>query len=439
MISEFRNVLVVAYYFPPMGLSGVQRTAKFVKYLPKYGWKPTVLTVSPTGYYAVDETLLGEVEAAGTKIVRASSLDPNRLFKHQGVVKMPSERMRKILQFGGDTVFFPDTKIGWKSKALKFATDLLQREKFDLVYATAPPQTDFLIGEALKKKFKIPLVLDYRDAWLDYPFKYYPTPLHRYIHYRMEKRVLKVADKIIVTIRRVKESILKHYLNLDYHDVVIIPQGYDPADLKLGSNPRQSVRRKMRVTHAGTFYADRNPSVMLQALHNLFRDNPQMRGRVELSLIGNVRDEDRILVSKLGLQNEVTFHGYLDHQECARNLVQSDVLWLVLDNDFQSPGKLYEYIGARKPILGSVKDGYIKQLILDSGAGTCIPLKDLQAHEAALRDIFARFERNQLPQIPEAFSARYNREILTGELARQFESLMDIDKNALLKLEEEAE
>jgi glycosyltransferase involved in cell wall biosynthesis len=422
-----------------MGLSGVQRTAKFVKYLPKYGWKPTVLTVSPTGYYAVDETLLGEVEAAGTKIVRASSLDPNRLFKHQGVVKMPSERMRKILQFGGDTVFFPDTKIGWKSKALKFATDLLQREKFDLVYATAPPQTDFLIGEALKKKFKIPLVLDYRDAWLDYPFKYYPTPLHRYIHYRMEKRVLKVADKIIVTIRRVKESILKHYLNLDYHDVVIIPQGYDPADLKLGSNPRQSVRRKMRVTHAGTFYADRNPSVMLQALHNLFRDNPQMRGRVELSLIGNVRDEDRILVSKLGLQNEVTFHGYLDHQECARNLVQSDVLWLVLDNDFQSPGKLYEYIGARKPILGSVKDGYIKQLILDSGAGTCIPLKDLQAHEAALRDIFARFERNQLPQIPEAFSARYNREILTGELARQFESLMDIDKNALLKLEEEAE
>jgi glycosyltransferase involved in cell wall biosynthesis len=422
-----------------MGLSGVQRTAKFVKYLPKYGWKPTVLTVSPTGYYAVDETLLGEVEAAGTKIVRASSLDPNRLFKNQGVVKMPSERMRKILQFGGDTVFFPDTKIGWKSKALKFATDLLQREKFDLVYATAPPQTDFLIGEALKKKFKIPLVLDYRDAWLDYPFKYYPTPLHRYIHYRMEKRVLKVADKIIVTIRRVKESILKHYLNLDYHDVVIIPQGYDPADLKLGSNPRQSVRRKMRITHAGTFYADRNPSVMLQALHNLFRDNPQMRGRVELSLIGNVRDEDRILVSKLGLQNEVTFHGYLDHQECARNLVQSDVLWLVLDNDFQSPGKLYEYIGARKPILGSVKDGYIKQLILDSGAGTCIPLKDLQAHEAALRDIFARFERNQLPQIPEAFSARYNREILTGELARQFESLMDIDKNALLKLEEEAE
>ena len=80
MTTDFRKVLVIAYYFPPMGLSGVQRTAKFVKYLPKYGWKPTVLTVAPTGYYAVDNTLLEEVVSAGTEIVRASSLDPNRLF-----------------------------------------------------------------------------------------------------------------------------------------------------------------------------------------------------------------------------------------------------------------------------------------------------------------------------------------------------------------------
>jgi glycosyltransferase involved in cell wall biosynthesis len=254
----------------------------------------------------------------------------------------------------------------------------------------------------------------------------------------MEKRVLKAADRIIVTVRRVKESILMHYLTLDYHDVIIIPQGYDPADLKLGTGSRQPARRKMRITHAGTFYADRTPSVMLQALHNVFRDVPQMRGRMELSLIGNVRDEDQALVSKLGLQNEVRFHGYLDHQECARNLLQSDLLWLVLDNDFQSPGKLYEYIGTRKPILGSVVEGYIKQLVMETGAGQCVGLKDLNAHENALRDLFAKYERNQLPQISEDFAAKYNREVLTGELARQFESLMDIDKNAFLKLEDEA-
>jgi len=436
MSSEFRKVLVVAYYFPPMGLSGVQRTAKFVKYLPKYGWKPTVLTVTPTGYFAADQTLLEEVESAGTEIVRASSLDPNRLFKKQGIIKMPSERVRKVLQFAGDSVFFPDTKIGWRSTAVKAASELLSREHFDVIFATAPPQTDFLIGEALKKKFALPLVLDYRDAWLDYPFKYYPTPAHRYQHYRLEKRVLKAADRIITTVRRVKESILSHYLGLDYHDVVIIPQGYDPADFEFVNVPKASPRRKMRITHAGTFYADRNPSVLLHALHNVFQDTPQMRGRVEVGFVGNTREEDQFLVSKLGLQHDVTFHGYLPHQECTKRLIDSDILWLVLDNDYQSPGKLYEYFGARKPILGSVIEGYTKQLVLECGAGVCVPLKDAKAHEDALRKLFAQYEKNQLKQIPEEFASRYNRLVLTGELARQFESLMDLDKNALVKPQE---
>ena len=83
-------------------------------------------------------------------------------------------------------------------------------------------------------------------------------------------------------------------------------------------------------------------------------------------------------------------------------------------------------------------EGYIRQLVLETGAGKCVELKDLKAHEDALRDLFVKYERNQLPQISEDFAAKYNREVLTGELARQFESLMDIDKNAFLKLEDEA-
>ena len=438
MNGDLRKVLVIAYYFPPMGLSGVQRTAKFVKYLPQYGWKPTVLTVTPTGYYAVDQSLLEEVEETHPRIVRADSLDANRLFKGKSVIRMPSERMRKLLQFAGDTFFFPDTKIGWRSKAVKVASSVLRQESFDLIFATAPPQTDFLVGERLKKRFKIPLVLDYRDAWLDYPFKYYPTPLHRYLHYQMEKRVLRSADRIVVTLRSVKESLLKHYLALNFHDIVIIPQGYDQDDLARDAGTRPASRRKMIISHAGTFYAGRNPIVFLHALASLFQDAPHLRGRMEVHFLGNARDEDRHLVSKLGLQNDVAFLGYLSHRECVRHLAQSDLLWFVLDNNYQSPGKLYEYIGTRKPILGSVVDGHLKQLILESGAGVCVPPTDLEAHESALRNLFEQYERGPLKQIPAEFSGRYDRVMLTGELAKQFESLMDIDKNALQKMEEEA-
>ena len=434
MMENFRKVLIIAYYFPPMGLSGVQRTVKFAKYLPQFGWQPTVLTVNPTGYYALDESLLKEVEEAGVEIVRTNSLDANRLFRKKGVVKMPSERIRKVLQFLGDTFFIPDTKIGWKRRAVRKAKEILQREQFDLLFATAPPHTDFLIGTALKKETKIPLVVDYRDSWLQYPYKYFPTPLHRYLHYRLEKRVLKAADRVLVTHRRVKENLLKRHRSLQYHDVTILSQGYDPTDFNVKPSERQQMPLRMRITHTGTFYGGRNPSTILRALKNVLERHTQLRGRIEINFIGNIRGEDQHLVKTLGLQNDVIFQGYLEHKESVQQILSSDVLWFVLDNDYQTPGKLYEYFGARKPILASIVDGYTKQLIQETQASVCIPVHDLAAHEKALVEYFREFERKSLKHIPQEFAYKFDRLALTGELAKQFESLMNYDVNAFVKL-----
>jgi glycosyltransferase involved in cell wall biosynthesis len=434
MIENFRKVLIIAYYFPPMGLSGVQRTVKFAKYLPQFGWKPTVLTVNPTGYYAMDESLLKEVEEAGVEIVRTNSLDANRLFAKKRVVRMPSERTRKILQFLGDTFFIPDTKIGWKSKALKKAKELLNEQHFDAVLATAPPQTDFLIGAAIKRATEIPLIVDYRDSWLKYPYKYFPTPLHYYLHYRLEKKVLKAADRVLVTHRRVKENLIKRHRSLQYHDVTILSQGYDPSDFDVKPPERLQLPLRLRITHTGTFYGGRNPSTILRALKNILDKHTQMRGRIELNFVGNARKEDKHLVKQLGLQNEVVFRGYLEHQESVNQILSSDVLWFILDNDFQTPGKLYEYFGARKPILASVADGYTKQLILESECAVCVPIHDLSAHEQALVNYFDQFERKSLKRIPELFASRFDRLALTGELAKQLESLMNYDGHAFIKI-----
>ena len=437
MEDGFRKVLIIAYYFPPMGLSGVQRTVKFAKFLPKYGWKPTVLTVEPTGYYAFDDTLLKEVEEAGVKIVRTPSYDVNRLLKKRGVIKMPSERMRKVLQFFGDLFFIPDTKVGWKSIAVKAASELIERERFDVLFATAPPQTDFLIGEALKRKFEIPLVVDYRDAWLDYPFKYFPTPLHRLWHSHLEKRVLKAADRVIVTHRRVKESILRRHKTVDYKEVIILSQGFDAEDFPPTNEGKQAKSVKMKIAHSGTFYAERNPVIMLHALTNVLQANPKIRGRIEMHFIGNAREEDRQLVKKLDLQNVVHFLGYLPHRECIKHLVASDVLWFVIDNDYQTPGKLYEYFGSRKPLFASLIDGYTKQLINESRVAICVPLKDVKEHERAILEQFKRFEHNKLECIPEAFAAKFDRLMLTAELAKQFELLVDYDRAGFVKTEEQ--
>lgn len=435
MTDTMRRVLIIAYYFPPMGLSGVQRTLKFAKYLPTYGWKPTVLTVGPTGYYAIDESLLREVDEAGIEVVRTGSLDMNRVFKKRGVVRMPSERVRKVLQFLGDTIFIPDTKIGWKRKAVKAGSEVLRREPFDAIMATAPPQTDFLIGLALKKKFKVPLVLDYRDAWLEYPFKYFPTPYHRHAHRKLERKAVKGCDRIVVTHRRVKEHLVRRFPFLTYNDVVIVSQGYDHEDFATPVAERLS-QTKLRITHSGTFYGGRSPATLVQAFHNVLKDNPHLRGRIEINLVGNTRREDQGLVRKLGLQNEVNFLGYLEHKASVKHLLEADVLWFVLDNDFQSPGKLYEYFAARKPIFASTVEGYTKQLLLESKAALCVPLKDVKSHEDALLEVFKRFEQKNLSKTPEEFVKKFNRVSLTGELAKVLETLMDIDHNAFLKVEE---
>lgn len=434
MTDHQRNILIIAYYFPPMGLGGVQRTLKFAKYLPKFGWKPLVLTVGPTGYYAFDESLLKEVEESGIEVIRTSSLDPNRIFKNKGRVRQPREFVRKMLQFLGDCFFIPDTKIGWKRKAVKAASEILKSRKIDAILATAPPQTDFLIGLTLKKKFKVPLVLDYRDAWLEYPFKYFPTPLHQWWHRKLERKVVRGCDRIVVTHRRVKESLVKRHPFLRYLDVTIISQGFDPADLDIPVVEQSGPRHKLRITHAGTFYARRSPEPLLRALHSLYKSSPGVRGRIELNFVGNTRKEDQALVSKLGLQHEVNFLGYLDHRVCLKHLLEADILWFVLDNDLQSPGKLYEYFAIRKPILASVAEGYMKQLLGESGVATCVPFTDIPAHEKALQELLVMFDRKQFPAPSNEFVKRFDRQALTGELAKLLETLMDIDRNAFIKV-----
>lgn len=419
-----RNVLVIAYYFPPMGLSGVQRTLKFVKYLPQFGWQPTVLTVTPTGYFAQDYTLLEEVHPHHIDIERVGSLDPNRLFRKKGVVKMPSERWRKILTYLSDTFFIPDNKIGWKRKALKAGKALFEKKNFDLIFATAPPFTDFLIAEELSKALNKPLVLDYRDPWHEYPLKYYPTPLHKWQNYRLEKKVVHAASKIITTNRRVKELIIKRYKFLDYQDVIIIPQGYDPADFQ--QSPQPSLKtNKMRITHAGVFYGDRTPLYFLQALQKLFTEQPTLKSHIEACFVGNIHDDHINLVKSMNLEENVVMPGYLDHAHCIQYLQASDVLWLMLKNDSQSPGKLYEYFGARKPVLACVPEGFIKQTIEEAGGGMTVRPDDVDGIAKHLGELYEKFKTNSLPKPKEEIVLKYDRVELTNELSKIFGFLVE--------------
>ena len=407
-----------------MGLSGVQRTLKFVKYLPKYSWRPTVLTVEPRGYYAKDESLMRDLDNPDITVVRTAPAGPGKLSK-KDIVDLPPERMRKTLSRFSDVFFIPDNKVGWISDAVKRALQLHKENPFDLIFSTAPPFTDFLIGAAVKAKINKPLVLDYRDPWVDYPFKFYPTPLHKQRNIALERRALRASSHIVTTNRRVKEVLISRYGFLSYVDIDIIPQGFDPEDF--ASVKEKSAARahsdKMKITYAGVFWEDRIPDYFLQALHDLFHEKPKLRGRIEAVFAGNFREENLKLVSRLGLQDTVKVLGYLSHPDCIREIVDSDVLWVIVGDDLGSPGKTYEYIGAGKPILGCVPQGFLKHTIEEAGGQTVAP-DDVVGIKKAIAAYFDQFERHALKGPKPDIIEKYNRVSLTGSLVKIFESLI---------------
>jgi glycosyltransferase involved in cell wall biosynthesis len=425
--DEVRRVLVVAYYFPPMGLSGVQRTLKFVKNLPRYNWHPTVLTVGPVGYFAHDETLLDDLAAPEVRVVRTESAGPGRLLRKRETVRLPSERVRKGLSMLSDTFYIPDNKIGWKRKAVRTAMALHRETPFDLVFATAPPFTDFLIGAEVKRQIGKPLVFDYRDPWLEFPFKFYPTPFHRSANARLEREALRASSHVVTTNRRVKELLIARHGFLTHHDIDIIPQGFDPEDFPPrppATGPHPSTYRSMRFTYTGIFYEDRVPDHFLRGLRGLFEQRPELRGKIEARFVGNFRKENMRLVEDLGLQDSVVVMDYLPHRKCVKEMVESDVVWIVVGDDLGSPGKVYEYIGARKPILGLVPEGFLRSTIQEAGGVTVGP-EDVPAVTAAIGDLYDRFLRNELPVPPEEVVAKYDRTVLTAQLVKVFESLFE--------------
>jgi hypothetical protein len=419
------KVLILAYYYPPMGLSGVQRTLKFTKYMPHFNWEPTVITAGDVAYYAHDLSLLKEVEDANIRVIRTSARDVNSLLKGKYKTEgMPKEFTRKFLSNLSKTFFIPDNKLSWANKAYKTAKELLEKEKFDIIFTSGPPFSQFLTAAKLKKEFGIPLFVDYREMWLGNQFAFYPTPYHRLKHKKLEYSVLKEAEKIVVLNRKSKEKILVTYPFLQYEDVMIIPHGYDSADFE-NIEPAPKQNKKMRLTFSGIFYDKFTPEYLFRAFKELTVEQPQIADDIELEFIGFLRDENKKIVTELGLEKFVIELGYLNHEDVARHLKSTDALWMMIGNlnnvEAVSVGKLYEYFGSRKPILGCLPDGADK-LALQEYKASFITYPDyIDDIKEALIEIYKLYKENKFPKPNEDFVLRHDRKYLTEQLTTAFQ------------------
>lgn len=418
------KVLVISYYFPPMGLSGVQRVLKFVKYMRGNNWEPTIITTGNSGYFAHDPVLYQEAEKLNLRVIRTEAFDPLSILSRYKTLRMPREFIRKFLSRVSKTIFIPDNKINWSNKAYKVASKLMADEKFDIIFVSIPPFSTFSIAAKLSQKFDVSLFVDYRDLWTNNQFAFNLTPYHTYLHKKMEYKALKVADKIITVNRRIKENLLSTFKFLTFDDVVIIPHGYDVEDFE-SAVIEPKLNSKMRLTYSGIFYEFITPKYFLQAFKELTIERPDIAENIELHFLGYLRKENYKIVKKLGLIPYVKDHGYLDHRATISKLLSSDVLWFMLgkskNSDSITPGKLFEYFGAKKPILASVPDGIAKVAAQEYGASYITEPDNIHEIKNALIKIHNDYRDKKLPQPNEEYVTKHRKDYQTEQLTKLFQ------------------
>lgn len=424
-----KRVLVVAYYFPPMGLSGVQRIAKFVKYLPHYGWKPTVLTVEPGGYFAFDKSLEDDLASPDIQIERTKSIDPTRLFKNKSTVSLPAESSRKWLSWISQAVFVPDNKIGWIRPAVQRGLQLHAETPFDAILATVPPYSSALVARQISDKTGLPYVLDYRDDWLDNPRHEYPTPVHRLLHRVLEKRALFKTSAVISInepiARRISDRIRSYFKESDQSPVHVIAQGYDQADF----SDKRSITNDgiLTLVYSGVFYDVQTPDYFLTAVAQLVTRNPAYRSRIKVIFVGLIPESSKALVESLGIIDLVEYTGYVSHDKAIEFLLAADVLWMMVGNgkgqELISTSKLYEYMGTQKPILGFVPEGAAKTALEAYKASWVVFPSDVDRIVNVLETVYHLWEMNELPRPDAEFVHNVERKHLTGKLSNLLDTL----------------
>lgn len=417
-----RKCLVIAYYFPPMGLSGVQRTLKFVKYLREYNWEPIVLTTSNEDYYAYDDSLMNELEAMDIEVYRTKDKQIGK--KKSG--NLPNYQIQKLGRFFLNFFNIPDSKIKWKKIAEKTAQKVFKEHEIDVIFATAPPFTDFLIAKELSDKNNVPYVIDYRDSWTDNQFHYFPTPFHKSKSIKLENELLRTSASAIVISRHAKEMLLKRYKFLSYDDVVIIPHGYDSEDFEESKHIGVD-KNSFVITHSGVFQDNRTPKYFFKAIQKLIKKNPEISKYLKVRLVGMMRKSHIKMITRYKLENIVSTVGFVNHKESVNYLFSSDVLWLMLNDDIRTPGKLWEYFGSKKPIIATIPDGSMKQLSNQYKASISTNPKDVEEISLAIEKLYELWKKNLLPKPDDAFVNQFDRKLLTGNLAKQLSSAININ------------
>jgi glycosyltransferase involved in cell wall biosynthesis len=456
-----KQVLFITYYFPPIGGAGVQRSAKFVKYLPEFGWRPIVLTVRPNDYsihreFKMDGSLSQDVEGR-CEVHRTRDYEPRRV---RGALE--KLHLFRVFWFLLYPVFW-EKEFFWALGAIPRALKIIRERRPCAIYTSSAPYSLIVVGFLLRLWARVPWVADLRDLWTQDSLLTWPSRLHYRATVAAERFMLRRADTVVANTPLAAQRMRELLGAARAERVVAIPNGYDEEDIPKGSPSPQNAR-PLTITHVGTFHdlrhaaggdAGRNwmrrlagcmsyqpfaldrsmrtPKVLLEGLKIILDRSPELRGKIRLCFIGYLHEGWRARIKDLGLEDSVAVPGYVPHAEAMALLGEADVLFCV-QVGFEDrakavpyvPAKLYEYLATGKPILAPVAEGDTKDVLRRSGLGIAADPVNPEDIACVLLDLYTRHCNGGIRLNPNwKFIQRFERRETAAQLAEVLKNVTE--------------
>ncbi len=425
------KALIITYYWPPAGGPGVQRWLKFVKYFRDFGIEPVVyIPENPT--YPIEDSSLSSEIPEGIEVLSSPIFEPYQFAQFfskketktisKGIITNRKKQsfIQKLLLYIRGNFFIPDARKFWVAPSVKYLKKYLLENKIDVIITTGPPHSVHLIGKELKNQLDVKWLADFRDPWttIGYHNKLKLTKRSIRKHKLLEKEVLNTADHIVVT----SFTTQKEFTNITKTPISVITNGYDTETLS-----KVVLDTKFTISHIGSLLSGRDPKYLWKALYDLTKENEEFSEMFQLQLVGAVSADVLSSIKEAGLSDFLITKEYVPHIEAISIQRNAQVLLLIEIDSKQTrciiPGKLFEYMVSRRPILAIGPEGAdVSKLITETNSGCFFEYQEYDKIKTQILQYFTQFQNGELASHVIGVG-KYSRKELTKTLSGLLKAL----------------
>lgn len=427
--GPLKKVLIITYYWPPSGGIGVLRCLKLAKYLRNHGWEPIVFTAEGADYPSIDHSNFKDVPK-DLQVIRQRIWEPYHIYKLltgkekdanvNNVFYVREEKAswaHRLSVWIRSNFFIPDARALWIRPSVRYLKRYLKEYPVDAILSSGPPHSATRIGTLVKKQVGLPWLADFRDPWtqIDYYQQLSLTSWGDARHRRMEQEAFRWADRISI----VSPSWKADLEDIGAERVAVVPNGFDPDDFPAGA---REVEEGFTLTHLGIMGYDRLPEAFFQVLAELCETVDGFRQNLCLQLVGPVDTAVKEAYEGHGLSGQVRLAGNVSREEALQLTMSSPVLLLLLNQQENArgriPGKLFEYLAARRPILClQPVESDVADILKETRAGEACLYQDAPVIRRTVLKLYEAFQQGTLPQPLDSSIERYSAQALASRMA----------------------